>query len=415
MSEYQYFEWLAVDRPLNPKETEEVHGLSSHMDVATSTQAIVTYQWGDFKHDPEQVLLKYFDAFFYYANWGTRRLMFRFPIKSIDVEQILAYCHEDAVTLREYGNVCVLEISLNDEGGYYEWFPNFDEDEEGGSLGQYLPLREQIMEGDYRALYLAWLNAAAPFTSSASSGNGATGRAAKAGAYGRDEDYDSEDEEESDEDDFESSWEDSEPPVPPGLNQLDDALKALVHFLQLDSSLIQAAAQASGAMKPSAETSLERALPKLTRAECEAYLLRVLNNEWAVRGELRRRLLELSGHKQASPAPGTRRPEEIVALARGIDLAAKEKARAEAERKRIADLQALSKRQKETWVSVTQLIEEKKASSYAEAVSLLVQLRDLADFEDSFEDYQERLDDLVGHYTKRPALLDRLRSAGLID
>jgi hypothetical protein len=52
----------------------EVERLSSHMDIVTPTQAIVTYSWGDFKHDPLKVLAEYFDAFLYAANWGTTRL-----------------------------------------------------------------------------------------------------------------------------------------------------------------------------------------------------------------------------------------------------------------------------------------------------------------------------------------------------
>ena len=52
MSEYQYYEWMAIDRPLNGKEIEAVNRLSSHMDLVSATQAIVTYSWGDFKHDP---------------------------------------------------------------------------------------------------------------------------------------------------------------------------------------------------------------------------------------------------------------------------------------------------------------------------------------------------------------------------
>ena len=49
------------------------------MDIVTSTQAIVTYSWGDFKHDPKQVLLGCFDAFLYNSNFGVRELMFRLP------------------------------------------------------------------------------------------------------------------------------------------------------------------------------------------------------------------------------------------------------------------------------------------------------------------------------------------------
>lgn len=83
MSEYQYYEWQTLDRPLTPEEREAVSKLSSHIDV-TSSQAVVTYSWGDFKHDPIQVLARYFDAFIYLANWGSKRLAFRFPRGLLD-------------------------------------------------------------------------------------------------------------------------------------------------------------------------------------------------------------------------------------------------------------------------------------------------------------------------------------------
>ena len=78
MSEYQYHEWQTIDRLLTPAEQAAVNKLSSHIEVSPS-KAVVTYNWGDFKHDPRQVLLKYFDAYFYQANWGSMRLTFRFP------------------------------------------------------------------------------------------------------------------------------------------------------------------------------------------------------------------------------------------------------------------------------------------------------------------------------------------------
>ncbi|MBI5349435.1 MAG: hypothetical protein HZB77_09005 [Chloroflexi bacterium] len=73
MSEYQYYEWQTLDRPLTEEEQDAVNGLSSHIDVS-STNAVVTYEWSDFKHDPLKVLAKYFDAHLYLANWGSRRL-----------------------------------------------------------------------------------------------------------------------------------------------------------------------------------------------------------------------------------------------------------------------------------------------------------------------------------------------------
>lgn len=50
-----------------------VSGLSSHIDV-TASQAVVTYDWSDFKHDPRQVLAHSFDVHLYFANLGTRIL-----------------------------------------------------------------------------------------------------------------------------------------------------------------------------------------------------------------------------------------------------------------------------------------------------------------------------------------------------
>jgi hypothetical protein len=63
VSEYQYHEWQTVDRVLTPDEQEAVNDLSSHIEVSSS-RAVVTYHWSDFRHDPKQVLLKYFDAYF---------------------------------------------------------------------------------------------------------------------------------------------------------------------------------------------------------------------------------------------------------------------------------------------------------------------------------------------------------------
>jgi hypothetical protein len=90
MSEYQYHEWQTVDRVLTPEEQVEVDSLSSHIEVSSS-RAVVTYHWSNFRHDPKRVLLDYFDAYFYMANWGTLRLMFRFPRGLIDEEAIISY------------------------------------------------------------------------------------------------------------------------------------------------------------------------------------------------------------------------------------------------------------------------------------------------------------------------------------
>ncbi len=91
MSEYQYYEWQSVDRLLTEAEQAAVNKLSSHVEVSSS-RAVMTYTWGDFKHDTRQVLVRFFDAHLYLANWGSRRLMFRFPSGLMSRNAIEPYC-----------------------------------------------------------------------------------------------------------------------------------------------------------------------------------------------------------------------------------------------------------------------------------------------------------------------------------
>jgi hypothetical protein len=93
---------------------------------------------------------------------------------------------------------------------------------------------------------------------------------------------------------------------------------------------------------------------------------------------------------------------------------AQRRAAAEAEAKRIADLQAFALREAEAWGDVLALIEEKKAASYDKAVALLVKLRDLAVYQGRLPDFQTRVAGLQERYANRPALRERLQRARLI-
>jgi len=64
MSEYQYYEFQAIDKPLTEKECSIVSNISSRAIVSPS-QAIFTYSYSDFRGDPEKLLLDHFDAMVY--------------------------------------------------------------------------------------------------------------------------------------------------------------------------------------------------------------------------------------------------------------------------------------------------------------------------------------------------------------
>jgi len=370
MSEYQYYEWQTIDRPLTPIEKDAVSRLSSHMDAVTSTQAIVTYSWGDFKHNPRQVLLEYFDAHLYMANWGTRRLLFRFPKSVLDPQAIQPYCRKDVLTLELEGSYYILEFSLDDEEPDYEWL------EGEGMLGKLTPIREQIMQGDYRALYLSWLKAVSI-------------------------------------EDPEEDNPETEPPIPAGLGKLDSSHQAFIEFFELDEHLVKAAAKASPPLQPASVAPLEKALAQLSREECENFLHQVLNNEPQVRTALQKQLEQLAGTKPVCAGKGQRQAGNLFKEAERLEQEALRQKKAEAERKRIKELIDLAEREEDTWRWVESLIGQKQAKPYDEATKLLVDLRDLAIYQNRLLKFQERFLAIKEEYRSRPTLMERFTRAGL--
>ena len=84
MSEYQYYEFRKIDSSLSDEAMEKI----SDFDPGPGEQdsASFTYSYGDFRGDPIKVLTEHFDALFYTANWGSRRLAFRFPISVVNYD-----------------------------------------------------------------------------------------------------------------------------------------------------------------------------------------------------------------------------------------------------------------------------------------------------------------------------------------
>jgi hypothetical protein len=272
MSEYQYYEWQTISRMLSAGERSQIEGLSTHMGV-TPTSAAVSYNWGDFKYDPVQVLADFFDVFLCMANWGTRWLAFRLPAEQMTAEmigQIEQYLWEDSVRLlRIEEPACwVLTIELEDEEGA-GWI------EGGGRLSKIAVLRDNILAGDYRALYLAWL-------------------AAMQLEYCEDEA--------------------TEPPVPPGLNELTPALKEFARFFDLHPALVAAAGRSSVPLPPP-DAPLDDVVTRLPRAEADAWLLRALRGETGVQAGLRRRLVELRNALAQKAAPPRRTWRELETIA----------------------------------------------------------------------------------------------------
>ena len=139
MSEYQYYEFQTIEHRLRAQEQSEIQKLSSRVQL-TPTQAIFIYNYGDFRGDPEKVLTQYFDVMFYIANWGTWRLMFKFPKGLVDPKLFEPYKLTHAITIKQSSKYILLDIIINEEEGIGGWV------EGEGWLPRLLPLLHISLE-----------------------------------------------------------------------------------------------------------------------------------------------------------------------------------------------------------------------------------------------------------------------------
>ncbi len=151
MSEYQYYEFAAVDEPLTDKQMEKLRAISTRAEI-TPTRLVNEYQWGNFKGDPRKLIVDYFDAFLYYANWGTLWCMFRLPKDAVDVAALKRFDTVGAIDVWTKGKYVVVDICLDDDSGDYD--VPYEQ-----TLGELLPIRVPLLEGALGPLYIAWLAA----------------------------------------------------------------------------------------------------------------------------------------------------------------------------------------------------------------------------------------------------------------
>ncbi|MEK7736728.1 MAG: hypothetical protein AAB319_03090, partial [Pseudomonadota bacterium] len=152
MSEYQYYEFVAIDRPLTREEMAELRSRSSRATI-TSTSFSNEYHWGDLKGDPADWMRRYFDAFIYVANWCSCRLALRVPHAVFSKAELKRFSTKHALTVDDSGSHWIIDWSLDESGNY----DRFGMEDGGGWMGRLAPLRDELLRGDLRPLYLGWL------------------------------------------------------------------------------------------------------------------------------------------------------------------------------------------------------------------------------------------------------------------
>jgi len=376
MSEYQYYEFLALDQALTDEQRAELRSLSTRAEI-TATRFVNEYHWGDFKGDPQEMMERYFDAFLYLANWGTRRLMFRLPREVLDLEIGGLYCYTDAASLVETEDHLIVSLYADRDPDDY-W------DETHGELGTMVQARTELAAGDLRLLYLGWL------------------LAVQAG---------------------EVDDEDAEPPVPAGLGKLSAALRAVADFLDIDEDLLAAAAQASPDAQDEDRSDLAEWVGSLPAEEKDVLLARVASGEGAaVQTLLLRRFRGVADGNE--PVASTRTAAGLWEAAddrRAAREQAEEQRRREQQVREAAAkaaayarrLDELATREEEAWEGVGALIETKNPRDYDMAVTLLGDLRALAERQDQAAAFTRRFLALRERHGRKPSLQDRFDKAGL--
>lgn len=380
MSEYQYYEFQAVDRCLTEKEMNALRTFSSRADI-TPYSFINEYSWGNFKGDEDLWMEKYFDGFLYYANWGTHILKLRLPSILLDLKTVQKYCDGDRFSVRQSDDKLILDfLSENEYDG--EW-------EEDLRLNSFLSLRTDLIRGDLRCLYLGWLSSL------------------------QNDEYDEEE---------------FEPAVPPGLQNLNPALTQLADFLRIDFDLINAAVHMSPSLEDMTPNSqdLQRWLHTLSPNERDSMLTAIL--ESSLKGDQTIAFQQIcrfskvwqSFQESKNENPKKRTVGQLLREAENVrktrmQLEAEKAAKESAERQRLQHiarekrLNEIRGQEEKIWNQIELLVSEKKAKSYDQAIELLIDLRDLALREKS-ADFSIRFNALKQRHSSKSSFIQRLRN-----
>jgi hypothetical protein len=357
MSEYQYYEFQAVDRPLDEMDRQALRAISTRARI-TATSFTNSYEWGDLKGDPADFMKRWFDLHLYLANWGTRRLMIRLPKRLVDqrfLKPLLLGI--DWATLQAAGDALILDIARDEVELDEDW------DDGSGWLAALAPLRADLLAGDFRLFYLLWLGAI----------------------------------------ESEELGDDEIEPMP-GFGPLTGALGAFAEFFGIDPDLVQAAGDRPMDMKATSPAARE-VIEAITDSEKTDLLTRLFDGDFHIAAELRALVRKRLGEHHARLPNGTRTAGELRSRARAIRLA---RDHANAEKARLARIDAVARRGASVWQEVEAEIERRNAPGYDKAAALLVDLRAIAEAQGTAAEFDRRLHEIRERHARKERFIERL-------
>ncbi len=380
MSEYQYYEFLAIDRPLTAKETAELRALSTRAHI-TPVSFTNEYNWGNFKGSREKLMQHYFDVHVYLANWMTAIFMLRLPIEALARETAEAVAVPDVLECKATADHWIITWRLEESADY----SRFDSDDGRGWMARLAPIRDELLRGDLRSLYIGWLSAV-------------TG-------------------EMIDDDEME--------PLPvQGLGSLTAAQQALAEFLEVDPDLLAGAGMGSAAAEDEeySRRKMDEWIDSLPHAEMMTIIKQLVEGN----GQQAERMLRnrFAAWRRSLPPDKAEAPRRTVAELHGNgDAAAKIRLKKqEHERKqrqlkqrqeREAYLKSLAKDFSRIWLRVQQTVERGSGQAYDEVCRALIDLDEAYALYASPERFAEELKRFMAGHQRRKALVQRLAKAGI--
>lgn len=390
MSEYQYYEFVAVDRPLSSQDMSRLRSISTRARI-TPVSFTNEYQWGDLKANPTDLMERYFDLHVYVANWGSAVFMARLPKDALTKKVARTFSTRNFLDVASTASGWILTWSLDESEDY----DPFGLENGEGWMARLAPIREELLRGDLRSLYIGWLRSVAP-----------------AGLDYIDEDC-------ADRDKLE----------PVGLHGLAEptaAQVALAEFLEMDLDLLRGAgvgSPVSGVHVPLAREK-DDWLSRLPREEALGFLRQILDGNGTVAERtLRNRFAEWwreTGEK-AQEIP-RRTVGEILAnamdvRAKRLDREREEQVRLEAERlkKRLAYLESLAKDFPAVWKTAERQMVRGTGAAYDETLRTVSVLLDAYELHSSGAEFLKDLKQFMAGHMRRKAMVERIVKAGMWD
>jgi len=380
MSEYQYYEFLSIDRPLTSEEMSALRDLSTRAHI-TPVSFSNEYNWGNFKGDPDKLMQRFFDAHVYVANWMTAIFMVRLPIEAMAKETVKAMAVPYILDFKATKTHWVITWRLEESENY----ERFGMEDGRGWMARLAPVRDELLRGDIRSLYIGWL-------------------AAVAGEM-------------MDDDEME--------PLPMnGLGSLTAAQQALAEFLEVDQDLLAGAGMGSPTMPNEGipQQDLDEWIDGLPRDEVAALLKQLLDGkgQQAERTLKNRFAVWRDGSRNDRNEAPRRRIGELRKNAEAAEKIRLEQKKSEQKKREIkrrkereAYLKAVSTDFPKAWKAVQQVVERGSGSAYDEACRALVDLSEAYSFHASQKRFQQELNKFMAGHLRRKALIQRLVKAGI--